>query len=172
MKKIITMCMVLMLVSVLLTGVTAAALAAEGDELPTVTAPPATEAPEEPMLTAMPDKPLTPEDADATDTPENTDPADELEDEGVVSGIDPGDVGTCTAITIICFLVGMAVKESSLDNKWIPIIVGAAGGVIGVAGLYLMPNFPAGDVITAIGVGVLSGLAAVGIHQIGKQLRS
>ena len=66
----------------------------------------------------------------------------------------------------------MAVKASPLDDKWVPIIVGAAGGVIGALGLKLMPNFPAGDVITAIGVGVLSGLAAVGIHQIGKQLSS
>ena len=38
-------------------------------------------------------------------------------------------------ITVICYLIGQTVKASGLDNKWIPIIVGAAGGALGVAGM-------------------------------------
>lgn len=72
-------------------------------------------------------------------------------------------------ITVICYLIGEAVKASGIENKWIPIIVGACGGALGVAGMYLMADFPAQDVLTAVAVGIVSGLAAVGVNQIGKQ---
>ena len=74
------------------------------------------------------------------------------------------------AITVICDLIGQGVKASGLDNKWIPVIVGACGGVLGVAGMFLMADFPAGDVLTAAAVGIVSGLAATGVDQAGKQL--
>ena len=74
------------------------------------------------------------------------------------------------AITVICYLIGQGVKASGLDNKWIPVIVGACGGVLGVAGMFLMADFPAGDVLTAAAVGSVSGLAATGVNQAGKQL--
>ena len=74
------------------------------------------------------------------------------------------------AITVICYLIGKGVKASGLDNKWIPVIVGACGGVLGVAGMFLMADFPAGDVLTAAAVGIVSGLAATGVNQAGKQL--
>ena len=73
------------------------------------------------------------------------------------------------AITVICYLIGQGVKASGLDNKWIPVIVGACGGVLGVAGMFLMADFPAGDVLTAAAVGIVSGLAATGVNQAGKQ---
>lgn len=73
-------------------------------------------------------------------------------------------------ITVICYLIGEAVKASGIANKWIPIIVGACGGALGVAGMYVMADFPAQDVLTAVAVGIVSGLAAVGVNQIGKQL--
>lgn len=76
------------------------------------------------------------------------------------------------AIAIICYLVGMGVKASPLDDKFIPIIVGVVGGIIGtVAYLTGMPNFPANDVITAIAVGIVSGLSSTGINQIWKQFK-
>ena len=74
------------------------------------------------------------------------------------------------AITVICYLIGQGVKASGLDNKWIPVIVGACGGVLGVAGMFLMADFPAGDVLTAAAVGIVSVLAATGVDQAGKQL--
>lgn len=75
------------------------------------------------------------------------------------------------AITVICYLIGQAVKASGLDNKWIPIICGFAGAVLGVVGLMYMPEFPAQDYITAIAVGIVSGFAATGINEAVKQLK-
>lgn len=76
------------------------------------------------------------------------------------------------AITMICYLVGEGVKVSGLDNKFIPVIVGAAGGLLGALAFVTgMPDFPATDVITAIAVGISSGLAATGADQAVKQLK-
>lgn len=75
------------------------------------------------------------------------------------------------AITVIAWLIGEAAKLSPLDNKWIPVICGVCGGILGVVGMYTMPEFPAGDVMTAAAVGIVSGLAATGVDQIGKQLK-
>ena len=74
------------------------------------------------------------------------------------------------AITVICFLIGQVVKASGLDNKWIPITCGISGALLGVLGLFMMPDFPATDYITALAVGIVSGLAATGANQVYKQL--
>ena len=74
------------------------------------------------------------------------------------------------AITIICYLVGNLVKCTALDNKFIPVICGAFGGALGVVGMITIPDFPATDYITAIAVGIVSGLAETGINQAVKQL--
>lgn len=81
-----------------------------------------------------------------------------------------GILATVAGITVICFLIGMAVKVSPLDDKYIPVIVGLFGGLLGAAGLYVMPGFPVDNMIDAIAVGIESGLAATGAHQVGKQL--
>ena len=44
------------------------------------------------------------------------------------------------AITVICLLIGQGVKASGLDNKFIPIICGVCGAVLGIAGMFLMPD--------------------------------
>lgn len=79
-------------------------------------------------------------------------------------------MATVIGITVICYLFGLGVKLSPLDNKWIPLIVGIVGGVIGAFGMRLIPDYPAGNIIDAVAVGIASGLAATGIDQIGKQL--
>lgn len=76
------------------------------------------------------------------------------------------------AITAICLLIGQAVKVSGLDNKWIPIICGVCGCGLGIAGMFLMPDFPATDYITAAAVGIASGLAATGVNQAVKQMQT
>lgn len=81
-------------------------------------------------------------------------------------------VASVVGITVICYLIGMTVKVIPLDDKWIPVIVGICGGILGVVGFITgMPDFPAADVITAIAVGIASGLAATGLDQVGKQLK-
>lgn len=74
------------------------------------------------------------------------------------------------AITVICLLIGQAVKASGLDNKWIPIICGVCGCALGILAMFIMPDFPATDYITAAAVGIVSGLAATGVNQAIKQL--
>ena len=74
------------------------------------------------------------------------------------------------AITVIAYVIGLLVKATRLNNKWIPIICAVCGAVLGIAGLFVMPDFPAGDVISAAAVGVVSGLAATGLDQTVKQV--
>lgn len=81
-------------------------------------------------------------------------------------------IASVAAITVICYLIGLVVKVSGLDNKWIPAIVGLCGAILGVAGLYLgLPDYPATDPLTAVAVGIVSGLAATGVNQAVKQLK-
>lgn len=79
-------------------------------------------------------------------------------------------ITSVAGIVVICYLAAQAIKATSLDNKWLPVICGALGGVLGVVGMYVMPDYPSGDVITAIAVGIVSGLAATGANQVYKQL--
>lgn len=79
-------------------------------------------------------------------------------------------IAAIPVITVICFLIAEAVKATSLDNKLLPIICGICGGALGVVALKVMPEFPAVDVLTAIAIGIVSGLAATGAHQVYKQL--
>ncbi len=76
------------------------------------------------------------------------------------------------AITIICYLVAEGVKATPLANKWIPIICGIFGAVLGVVGMLIMPDFPASDYLSAVAVGIVSGLAATGANQVYKQITS
>ena len=76
------------------------------------------------------------------------------------------------AITVLCYLAAQGVKATPLDNKWLPVICGSLGGVLGVAAMFFMPDYPAQDYITAAAVGVVSGLAATGANQAYKQLKT
>lgn len=75
------------------------------------------------------------------------------------------------AITIVAYLIGEGVKLSPLDNRWIPLICGLCGGALGIAGMYLMADFPAGDLLSALAVGIASGLAATGMNELATQLK-
>ena len=74
------------------------------------------------------------------------------------------------AITVICYLVALGVKATPLNNKWLPLICGLLGGILGAVGMLVMPDYPADDYITAIAIGIVSGLAATGANQIKKQM--
>lgn len=76
-----------------------------------------------------------------------------------------------TVISVICYLVGEAVKLSPLDNKWIPLICGIAGAALGLAGMHTMADFPAGDMLSALAVGIVSGLAATGANELMVQVK-
>ena len=79
-------------------------------------------------------------------------------------------IATVAAITAIVYIIGLIVKSTKLDNKWIPAICGVSGIALGVVGLLIgVPDFPATDYLTAAAVGGASGLAATGIDQVVKQ---
>lgn len=80
-------------------------------------------------------------------------------------------IASVAAITVICYLVGMFCKwsEHIADGK-IPSIVGIAGAILGVVAYFTkMPEFAGFHILTAIAVGIVSGLAATGVNQIIKQ---
>ena len=80
-------------------------------------------------------------------------------------------IANVAAITVICYLAGLIAKALPLDDRYIPIVCGVCGAVLGVVGLYLgLPDFPAADPVTALAVGIVSGLAATGADQVFKQL--
>lgn len=75
------------------------------------------------------------------------------------------------AITVICYLAAQMVKATNIDNKWLPALCGLLGGVLGIVALGIgLEGFAAHDPITAAAIGIVSGLAATGAHQIYKQL--
>ena len=80
-------------------------------------------------------------------------------------------IASFAAIVVICYLLGMCVKNSPINDKWIPTIVGVFGLILGILAYILkIPDFPANDILNAAAVGVVSGLASTGVHQLGKQL--
>ena len=86
--------------------------------------------------------------------------------------MDFGTIGSVVGITVICYLVALGIRATPLNNKWLPVICGFLGGVIGVIGMMIIPDYPANDYVTAIAVGIVSGLAATGSNQVYKQLKN
>lgn len=86
--------------------------------------------------------------------------------------MDITQIGTSLAIVVICYLIGIGAKTvPNINDNLIPVIVGISGGILGAVGMYVMPDFPAGDIMTAISVGIVSGLASTGVNQIYKQAK-
>lgn len=83
-----------------------------------------------------------------------------------------GELGTVVAITVITYLIGYASKlNPKVKDEAIPAIVGVCGGILGVAGMFVMPDFPAHDILNAIAIGIVSGLASTGVNQVWKQAK-
>jgi hypothetical protein len=72
------------------------------------------------------------------------------------------------AIVVICYLVAEVAKLFPWDYKYIPVICGVAGCLLGLAAMQIMPDYPANDYFTAAAIGIVSGLAATGANQITK----
>lgn len=86
--------------------------------------------------------------------------------------MDITQIGTSLAIVVICYLVGLGAKTiNGIKDNYIPVIVGVTGGILGALGMRVMPDFPANDIMTAIAVGIVSGLASTGVNQIYKQIK-
>ena len=82
-------------------------------------------------------------------------------------------IANVVVITVLVYIIGLGVKATSIDNKWIPVISGIAGIALGIVALAIgMPDFPAVDYLTAAAIGGASGLAATGDNQVVKQLKN
>lgn len=75
----------------------------------------------------------------------------------------------------VLYLVGVAIKKSSMNDRWIPIVLGAAGVVL--AGLYIFATTDMSggkDAVMAVFValtqGILTAGASVYANQIYKQI--
>lgn len=80
------------------------------------------------------------------------------------------DIAAVPVITVIAFLAAECAKLTPMPNEWLPALCGVVGAILGVVALYVSPTImPAADVLSAIAVGIVSGLAATGAHQIYKQ---
>ena len=72
-------------------------------------------------------------------------------------------IASVAAITVICYLVGLIVKSSGLDNKYIPTLVALLGAALNIC----IMGGVSPDIILA---GAFSGLASTGLHQAFKQM--
>lgn len=75
----------------------------------------------------------------------------------------------------VLYLVGLAIKKSSMNDRWIPIVLGASGVVL--AGLYIFATTDMSggkDAVMAVFValtqGILTAGASVYANQIYKQI--
>lgn len=85
--------------------------------------------------------------------------------------MDLTQMGTVLAIVVITYLIGLATKTiPAVKDNYIPVIVGVSGGILGVIGMFVMPEFPANDILNAIAIGIVSGLASTGVNQAYKQI--
>lgn len=76
------------------------------------------------------------------------------------------------AITVICYGIAFAIKKMNiLSTNFLPLICAVLGCGLGIVGYFVVPEFPATDILTSIALGVVSGLAATGSDQVGKQLK-
>jgi uncharacterized membrane protein HdeD (DUF308 family) len=73
---------------------------------------------------------------------------------------------------IIEFLKYFVFAENETFKKYIPVISTVLGGVIGIVAFFAFPeSIPVGTWYGSILIGCASGLSAVGINQIKKQIQ-
>ena len=72
----------------------------------------------------------------------------------------------------VIYLIGAALKAIGNEklDKFIPVICGLCGGILGVVVFKTIPGYlPADNWLLALYVGIGSGLVAVGVNQVYKQ---
>lgn len=77
------------------------------------------------------------------------------------------------AIVVVAYFIGLFVKTlgtSDKLDKWIPVICGGTGAILGIVTYFTIPGYiPAENWLVALVIGIVSGLSATGINQIYKQ---
>ncbi|MCC8192420.1 MAG: phage holin family protein [Ruminococcus sp.] len=80
------------------------------------------------------------------------------------------NLATVLPIVAICYLAGMGIKAFKIKKRFIPFIVGSLGGALGIVGYFIMSSFPANDLVTAVAIGIISGLASTGVNETVKTI--
>ena len=79
------------------------------------------------------------------------------------------------AIVALCYFIGYCVKtifNSDKVDKFIPIICGAAGMILGIVIFFTIPGYLAAENwLVALVLGLVSGWSATGVNQTYKQLK-
>lgn len=75
------------------------------------------------------------------------------------------------SITVISYLIGVLFKAIGGFDKYIPVFVGTLGAALGLAAWLTIASFPADSWLTALEIGIASGLASTGVNQVFKQIK-
>lgn len=79
----------------------------------------------------------------------------------------------CAAIVVVCVLLGMALKwKFDGDERKIaaiPWLLALVGGALGIVARVVMPEYGSVDYLTALAIGIVSGLGAGGAYQVVHQ---
>ena len=74
-------------------------------------------------------------------------------------------------LMVISYLI-TEIFKTFINKKYLPIVAGISGGVLGILSFLLqIDSMPATDIMSALAIGITSGLAATGTNQIIKQLK-
>lgn len=79
-------------------------------------------------------------------------------------------------ITIICYLIGeffkLVILKKKSKYKFIPVIVGVAGGILALIIYFISPDLllNTSNPFLAFAIGIISGLASTGGNQVLKQI--
>ena len=86
------------------------------------------------------------------------------------------EITSIPVIAIICYLVGeffkLVILKKKSRYKFIPVIVGSIGGVLGLIIYFVSPEllFNATNPFAAITIGIISGLASTGGNELVRQI--
>lgn len=79
------------------------------------------------------------------------------------------NIVTNTALIVICNAIGGIVKyQTKLSNELIPYLLAVIGGILGIALHIIGVNIGGLNVLEDCAIGVVSGFASVGVHQLSK----
>ena len=82
------------------------------------------------------------------------------------------------SIIIICYLIGeifkLMILKTKTKYKYLPIIVGTTGGLLGLLAYYISPNIVLNvdNPFIATSLGIVSGLASTGSYEVITRLLS
>lgn len=74
-------------------------------------------------------------------------------------------------IVAVCYVVGMIVNNTKLSDKWTQVFCMVSGAAVAIAAFYTKVPIGAENWLDAVGVGIVSGLAATGVYELGKNIK-